>query len=214
MRYHGYTSLGQELPGLVKRRFAESELFGLYDDNVSSDEAKQVFKMLEKHRADIARKEAQYGTAFDGSPGTRNMVTEANASYATLLSAYLEDGEVNSLVENLQPAKEKLLADLRDFHLDIADKLSNDSFIATNIYLNPHKPSDIDQFSILNSLKYETLYPNGANDLMIGMDQIDIMFAGKGNDVLIGEGGSDCLWGDEGDDVLWGGAGNDFFSVV
>jgi Ca2+-binding RTX toxin-like protein len=90
-------------------------------------------------------------------------------------------------------------------------KLTENNIASTNIYLNPAKPTDTDQFSVLDSLDYETgkYLVNGANDLMIGMGQRDAMYGRKGDDVLIGEGGGDVLVGGEGKDVLYGGKGND-----
>ena len=205
--------------GWAKRHYFEAQMFGLYDnpDNVTSTEAQQIFKMLQSHRLEIARREALYGIAFDGTSGTsldklgRTPLEAARQDYKGLLP-YVEKGAIQDLLSAFQPAKEKLLADLRSLHPEIADKLSDSSFISTNIYLNPHKDTDTDRTSILDSLAYETgLFINGADDLMIGMDQKDILIGRKGHDVLIGEGGNDVLVGGEGNDVLYGGAGDDYF---
>ena len=52
--------------GIAKRRFYESELFGLYDDGVddlsiSEQEAMQVYRMYTEHRGDILNYELKYG---------------------------------------------------------------------------------------------------------------------------------------------------------
>lgn len=194
-------------------------VFGLYDNpgSVTLTEAEQVFKMLEKNRLEMARKELLYGVAFNGARGIdldnlgRTPLEASRQDYSGLLSN-VESSTIQDLLSAFQPAKDELLADLRGLHPEIADKLSNDSFLATNIYLNPHKPTDTDRSSSLNSFPYQLFYePNGTNDLMIGMDQEDYMYGNKGNDVLIGEGGDDVLVGGEGNDVLYGGAGNDYF---
>lgn len=120
---------------------------------------------------------------------------------------------MQTLVTILNRAELILLADLRVTHPEIDAHLSDNSSVSTNIYLNPHKTTDTNRNSVLDFLLYHTgVYTaNGANDLMIGMDQEDYMYGNEGNDVLIGEGGDDDLVGGEGNDVLYGGAGNDVF---
>ncbi|ROU08782.1 hypothetical protein EB837_26035, partial [Kluyvera ascorbata] len=53
--------------GIAKRRFMESQVFGLYDDpqEVSAAEAKNIFRMLQNHRQTIMDYEAAFGHAPD-----------------------------------------------------------------------------------------------------------------------------------------------------
>lgn len=204
MRYTGITAKGVEKPGLVKRRFCESELFGLYNNgqqSVSTDEAKEVFQMLQKHRNDIFLKESKYGVG-----GARDCVALANNDYRNVIPL-IDDGKVNSLIENLNPAKFILMADIYtryETNTDITSRLTN-NIIATNIYMSMPTGSVLDALSVEN--KY---YPGvGADDLMVGMDQNDHMFGQKGNDLLLGEDGNDYLEGGDGYDVIHGGKGND-----
>ena len=216
-----YKSLGKEdqyINGKAKARYLESQVFGLYDDsdNVTAEEAISVFKMLHRHRKEIYDHEARFGQKFDGSDGTRNMISEGNndTNYRLVLG-HFEMERIDTINQALDSGKTTLLADLRTRYQDspeIVNSLQDNSIVSTNIYLNPAKPTDADQSSTLDARPYETgNYANGANDLMVGMDQRDLMHGGKGNDILLGEGGRDSLFGEEGDDILAGGAGDDVY---
>jgi hypothetical protein len=175
--------------------------------------------MLQRHRKEIYAYEARFGVKFDGTNGTRNMINEGNndPDYKHVIN-YFDLDKINTVNQAFDAAKITLYqylygrSDLPDL---LKTKLSENNIVSTNIYLNPHEPTDAVQWSVLDSLDYETgVYINGANDLMIGMDQsgfqFDLMHGRKGNDILIGEGGNDGLWGDEGNDILHGGEGNDW----
>ena len=203
-------------PGIAKRRFLESEMFGLYDNpaNVTLTDAQQVYRMLEKHRADIGVYEAKYGIGFDGTRGTeldgngRTAWEAAKADYRTIIDTYLSDRVIDTIESSLNPAKNAILADLRIQYAsnsDLTAKLQDNSFKSTDIYLNPAKPTDASRVSAM----HVSLLSINENSLLIGMDQTDILYGGNGNDVLIGEAGDDVLSGGKGDDVLIGGAGND-----
>jgi Ca2+-binding RTX toxin-like protein len=47
------------------------------------------------------------------------------------------------------------------------------------------------------------------NDIYIGDDSDNIVYAAKGDDVILGKGGNDLLLGDNGKDRIYGGTGND-----
>jgi GH24 family phage-related lysozyme (muramidase) len=69
--------------GLAKRRYIESQMFGLYDNpnSVSTAEAVSVYQMLQQHRNDILSYEAEYGVNPDGTLGNRDMIAAANHNY-------------------------------------------------------------------------------------------------------------------------------------
>lgn len=48
-----------------------------------------------------------------------------------------------------------------------------------------------------------------ASDIVVGSDEINVIYAGAGNDTVSGRGGDDTVRGEAGDDVLQGEAGND-----
>ena len=175
-----------DAPGVAKRRFYESEVFGLYDDpdDISLVEAQSVYRMLQLHRDKILEYEALYGVNPDGTSGSRNMIAEANFDYD------LEGGEfqVDSLTQALNPAYYTILYELNSSNglgLGVSDYLS------TDIYIDPGRSSS-----------KETVDP----------DHRGFLTGSERNDILLGEGGSDILHGAAGDDVLLGGAGTDFLS--
>jgi Ca2+-binding RTX toxin-like protein len=202
------------LQGLAKRRYLESEIFGLYNDpegsGVDLNEAKQIYQMFQKNRKQIYDYENKYGQRFDGTDGTRNMITIGNndANYQQVMNA---SGltEIETITEALDTAKLVLLEDLRTRYSDFANNLQDDAIKAVNIYMNPSKPGDTTPV-ILDAVPYETT-SGGENDVMIGNDNNDTIIGGKGNDVLIGEGDDDYLDGGKGDDILIGGAGFDTY---
>jgi GH24 family phage-related lysozyme (muramidase) len=91
-----YNALGDQNPvhvnGVAKRRYLESQVFGLYDNpsGVSIQDAFNAFKMLQRHRTAIEAHEERFGVTFEGTPGTRNMISEGNTDYELLLDYFLE----------------------------------------------------------------------------------------------------------------------------
>nr|WP_275451352.1 hemolysin [Xanthomonas citri] len=208
MRYNAWGSNAAAEAGLRKRRVMESELFGLYSDpnNVTSDEALSTYQMYQQHRERINRDEARWGVDIDGNPGQRNLIAEANRDYATLLEGR---GNVQTLVQSLDPARLRLLSDLREQHPEIADRLSNEAFNAGSIHVDAGRDSarvvvDADHASTIDATRRRNGAEVSNNDLLVG---------GGGNDTLIGGQGNDVLIGGPGHDVLRGGAGNDTYIV-
>lgn len=208
MRYNAWGSNAAAEAGLRKRRVLESELFGLYSDpnNVTSDEALSTYQMYQQHRERINRDEARWGVDIDGNPGQRNLIAEANRDYATLLEGR---GNVQTLAESLEPARLRLLSDLREQHPEIADRLSNEAFNAGSIHVDAGRDSarvavDADHASTIDATRRRNGAEVSNNDLLLG---------GGGNDILIGGQGNDVLIGGAGHDVLRGGAGNDTYIV-
>lgn len=211
-----YNSLGNQNPtvvnGIAKRRYLESQIFGLYDDpdNINPQEAASVFKMFQRHRKEIYNHEARFGQKFDDSNGTRNMITEGNntSNYQIVLNSFGLQ-RIDTINQALDSGKTVLLADLRTRYSDFAYQLQDDAIKAVNIYMNPSKPGDTTPV-LLDAVPYETTSA-GENDVMLGNDNNDTMIGGKGNDVLIGEGDDDYIDGGKGDDILIGGAGFDTY---
>jgi hypothetical protein len=94
--------------GWAKRRYIESEMLGLYNDrnNVSLDEAIQVYRMFQKHRDEIAGYEKLHG--HHGSVKTekwrRTAFEEANYGKK----------EVKTVAESFAPAKAVILAAIQE----------------------------------------------------------------------------------------------------
>jgi len=204
--------------GLRARRNMESEIFGLYNDplDVSSDEARSVYRMFQLHRDDILKSERDWGVDLDGNPARRNAIVQANNNYPDLVREY---GPVQTLSAALEPARSRLLADLRHENPDLADRLQNEDFATTAIYLDSGRGlrtgnalrqdqrnntvQDIDQnhATTLDSRKMRGNVEIASNDLLIGEGRNDTLRTHRGDDILIGGQGRDRMEGGEGRDT-------------
>ncbi len=82
-----YQSNGDHLNGIAKRRYYESQIFGLTDStSVGVDEAKSVFRMYTSHRSKIKSYDQQYGS----------MIAQANSDYQTSVVQSFEDVSANA----------------------------------------------------------------------------------------------------------------------
>lgn len=199
--------------GIRARRNMEAHAFGLYDDpaNVTAEEARGVYRMFQLHRSDIERNEREWGVDFDGTRADRrhDAVGLANRNWPELSREY---GEVPTISAALEPARQRLLADLRIEHPDLADRLRDQDFATTAIHLDPGR-----ELRAGNALR-----PDQRNNSAQDIDPdhaatIDSRRTTRGgnpreidsNDLLIGEGGDDTLRAHRGNDILIGGAGRD-----
>lgn len=207
--------------GTAKRRFVESELFGLYRNpgSVSEAEAQSIYRTLQLHRDYILEYEAAYGEhPYLGTSASRgDMVSQANSEGA--ISALVT---VRSLVDSLddpnstQDAKDIFLDALRQQNPFLSG-VSLENVTATNIYLdagrdNSRQTISLNHNATLNAVKKDA---NGveitAADLLIGEGGNDTLIGGKGDDVLLGGAGNDSLEGGPGADTLIGGTGLDTY---
>lgn len=231
MRYNCWGSNNEAEAGLRKRRFAEAQVFGLYDDpgNVTPDEARNIYRMYQLHRDEIARVERGFGVTVEGEAAPRNRIAQANRDYPGLVDQY---GNVPNIADALGPARTVLLRELRQEHPDLADRLTDANFNAGHIHLDPGR-------DLRDRGEVDRQYPTGTNSDRVNnrnvalrreqhsttaedVDQdhaatIDSQRMSRGrnpqeiasNDLLIGEGGNDTLRGHRGDDILIGGQGRD-----
>lgn len=222
---HQYPDRLSNEGGLRKRRFAEAEVFSLYDDpsSVSPDEAKSVYRMFQLHRGEIDRVESSFGVTVDGQAATRNRIAEANRDYHGLVETY---GQVQVVSDALAPARDVLLRDLRQENPDIAEQLTAQRFNAGNIFLDPGRalrdPAEVEREHPQPTRTQTALRREQDNTTTEQVDPdhaatIDSKRMTRGanpreidsNDLLIGEGGDDTLRAHRGDDILIGGAGRD-----
>ncbi|SDQ58100.1 XVIPCD domain-containing protein [Pseudoxanthomonas sp. CF125] len=229
---HQYPDAASNEGGLRKRRFAEAQTFGLYDDpsNITSEEARDVYRMYQLHRDEIDRVERNFGTTIEGDVARRNRIAEANRDYPGLVGEY---GRVQTIAEALAPARTTLLQELRQQHPDLADRLTDANFGAGRIYLDQGRDRqdtatvdrdhpgntrtqnavrreqrnttiqdvDPDHVATLDATRTQSDVEIDSNDLLIGMGGNDTLKGGRGNDVLIGGQGSDQLQGGQGHDT-------------
>jgi GH24 family phage-related lysozyme (muramidase) len=231
MRYNCWGSNNEVEGGLRKRRFAEAQVFGLYDDpdNITPDEAKSVYRMYQLHRDDIDRVERDFGVTVDGEASGRNRIAQANRDYPALVSEY---GNVPNIADALAPARTALLRELRQDHPDLADRLTDANFDAGRIHLDSGRGlRDQDEVNLQYPTDTGSTRTNDRNTALRReqhnttteeVDQnhattIDSQRMTRGqnpqeidsNDLLIGEGGDDTLRAHRGDDILIGGEGRD-----
>ena len=179
------------------RRFAEAEMFGLYNDsaNVTPDEANQVYRMLQLHRDTILAYESNFGSR----------IAAANVNYELTGT-----DQVDILVQALNPARDAIIADLQDNYPSLAGK-DLSGYLSTSIYIDPNRNNAGEQLNpshngILNARQNEV---SGneiiSNDILIGEDGDDTLEGGKGNDTLVGGIGLDrYIWntGDGTDTII------------
>lgn len=231
MRYNCWGSNNEAEAGLRKRRFAEALVFGLYDDpnNVTVDEARNVYRMYQLHRDEIDRVERGFGVTADGEVARQNRIAQANRDYPALVNEY---GNVPNIADALAPARTVLLRELRQEHPDLADRLTDASFNAGRIYLDPDR-------DLRNRDEVDRQYPTDTNNsransrnVALRREQgnstttdVDPSHAATidsqrmsrvqnpqeiaSNDLLVGGDGNDALRAHRGDDILIGGQGRD-----
>lgn len=234
MRYNCWGSANAQFEGgLRKRRFAEAEVFGLYDNpnNVSPQEARSVAQMYSLHRDEIDRVEQAHGVSIEGVHARRNRIAEANRDYPALVREY---GNVQTITDSLEPARLTLLRQVREENPALADRLTPENFTAGRIFLDPGRDlrdaASVDQD--LAAMRNQRNPPRAATINAVGREQrnsttgdvdpnhattIDSRRISRGqdpheiasNDLLLGGSGNDTLIGGHGDDILIGGAGRD-----
>jgi len=202
--------------GIAKRRYEESQLFGLYGDSTQPGydplkEAKDAYRMFTLHRENILKYEAMYGVNPDGTVGNRNMLSG-----------------VDTIVQSLDPAKLTLMADLGgNTNADIAEayrrwvtdqNINPATFDPTKLFLGDAGRGtavDARQYTVPGVMGTEV----ASNDIVLAGEggvfgtTGYMLVGGMGDDLLVGSTGDDVLYGGEGDDVIAGGAGNDTYII-
>jgi trimeric autotransporter adhesin len=176
---------------VARRRYFESQLFGLYDDPaaVTSAEAAAIYRSLTAEtRARIATYEAQFGT----DPYTANP-TQPTAQLLQSQTSYPTMNVVPQTVEMiLRPARDALVQGLHTAGYAFA--FDANTFGAWNVFSNLGGSSGSAMDARIGDPAWNTA------NLMVGSDHGDVLFAGTGNDILIGGAGNDDLEGGEGED--------------
>jgi GH24 family phage-related lysozyme (muramidase) len=238
MRYNcwGSDKLDEQYPntlsnegGLRKRRFAEAEVFGLYDDpqNVTSEQARAVYRTFQLHRDEVDRVERDFGITVEGNEAGRNRIAQANRDYPELVAEY---GRVSTIADALAPARTALLQDMRQQYPNLAETLTDANFNAGRIYLDPNR-------ELQDSIEVDAAHPTlnrtqnavrreQRNSTLEEVDENHVttlntqrMSRGQNpqeidsNDIIVSGGGDDTLKGARGNDILIGGQGADTYVV-
>lgn len=132
LRYNCWGTNDDAEAGLRKRRFAESEIFGLYNDPqaVSIEEAAAVYRMYREHHAEIDSVERRFGVTVDGVEARPNRIAHANRDYPDIVAMY---GEVQTIADSLEPARSTLIDHLRTRYPARAGELTEERFNAALI---------------------------------------------------------------------------------
>ncbi len=168
--------------GIANRRYAESDLFGLYENAPTTEpEARSIFHMYTEHREKIVSYESSFPPAasttfFTASTDARNVMA---ALYALPAGSAVIDGEV-LLGGELGDAFDQITG---------ADLAKNDLMFGEG--------------------GNDSLHGRGGNDVLYGGTGNDTLVGDAGNDYLFGGADSDDLRGGDNDDVLDGGDGDD-----
>ena len=196
-----YNSNGDKLGGIAKRRYYESELFGLYDNptSISDQEAKQVFRMYTEHKVEIDAYESTYGAQIAAANNDYHLSSQPN--------------QVDTLIQSLQPAREYLIAEYvtnKGINISINGEIlvgedgsvmgvgGNDTLQGKNLTNQP-------PFTPVPS--NDLLFGEGGNDNLDGLGGDDVLYGGDGDDILTGGTGIDVLIGGKGNDTLYGNDG-------
>lgn len=184
-----YGSNGDKLGGIAKRRYYESDLFGLYNDvgNVSDEEAKQIYQMLQRHHTQISDYEETYGA----------QIARANADFGST---------VKTLADALQPARDYLIAEYVT-NQGIPININGDILVGTDNSVMGEAIGGQDNLTGKDTLSDTS--PMFSNDLILGEGGNDTLSGGAGDDVIYGGAGNDTLTGGDGNDVLVGGTEQD-----
>lgn len=217
-----YPNPGSNEAGLRKRRFAEAQVFSLYDDpdNVTPEQARDVYRTFQLHRDEVDRVEREFGVTVEGDEARRNRVAQANRDYPELVNEY---GRVQTIADAIAPARTVLLRDLRQQHPDLADRLTDANFNEGRIYLDPGRDlqdnATVGRAHPVNSRTQNALRREQRNATTQDIDESHTATLDSrrmrnnaeidSNDLLIGMGGNDTLRSHRGDDILIGGEGRD-----
>lgn len=201
-----YSNGGTPSNGIAKRRYWESEVFGLYDnrDDVGHEEAMAVYRTFCLRRADVMPRETQYHA----------MVAAANTDY--------QGADVHDLQASLDPARDAVIEDFNSSHLE--STVAQWSYLSTDIYVDPGRAAITDSVDQNRDWQFDSrTVTTTRNVVILGEGGTDTLTSGNGNDILIGGDGSDTLVASGGDDVLdglgseqdvlMGGKGNDTYFV-
>ncbi len=177
-----YGSNGDKLNGIAKRRYYESEVFGLTanSDSVSDAEAQNILQMYTRHRADILNYEATYSAQIDA----------ANNDYHLSGTSLVE-----SLDQMLDAARNYIIS-AEVTARGITHIIDGDVLVGQNTdYINSRRTWH----------KNDSLIGTDKHDLILGGDGDDTLEGGKGNDILVGGIGLDrYIWnaGDGTDTII------------
>ncbi|MFH0783568.1 MAG: calcium-binding protein, partial [Pseudomonadota bacterium] len=188
-----------------KRRYVESEIFGIYKDpaEVQKADALAVYRVYTKHRLD------KMTMAWD----EKRKINIKDATGDLIAIAHGAPSAAKTLRDSLLPAADKIkevyVEGLHEkYCLTIADFNPLNIQVATpnlgNLYGEDtaDRTGSNDDLLIGNDGRFNYLSGLAGNDLLIGGDQNDYLEGGEGADTLVGGKGRDNMFGGDGDDTF------------
>ena len=204
--------------GTAKRRYFESEIFGLYDNGSPIPaEATAVYDMYTRaHKTKILPYENAYSSELqNGVADYLDTAVKRNLRLNSVVS-------LSTLEKSLTPAANVLkamwLTDPRNTLIRIDDICPLDIQLATtgNVVLDGHQRSGYQlgvgaerQDLLIGSLGADTLRGNGGSDAIIGGGGADSLYGGDGADFIYSEGGAFIDGGAGADVIVLTGSGRD-----
>ena len=187
---NGGESLNQ---GIANRRYAESDLFGLWDGNTPTQTE------LDKFASFIDQKDP-YGSNLSILQLIRNYEADYNPHARTDINSNRIDETINSSAVKSYFVTKYALGNPIDGSVILGTELSNTVITSSRTLTK-------------SEIKAGYLESTANNDLILGGKGNDLIDGGAGNDVIYGGEGDDKLYGRQGNDTLLGGAGNDSYYV-
>lgn len=198
--------------GIAKRRYVESEVFGLHDHgSLTATDAALSVRMYTKHEQQIL----QYETTYSGqiasanqdlaaieqrsglALGTVQVIRDELATSRELLSETYADGQTFDEVW-VAPDVQAKASEVAAHTVDRTAATAADDLILGSI-----------NFDGSEAVAADTLRGGDGDDVIIGFKGNDSLEGGDGNDSLAGGEGVDTIDGGAGADTLSGGAGAD-----
>lgn len=214
---YGSADHGNNGPGVVARRYVDSQLFGLYasPDAPTEAEAIQAYQMLTYHRADIISYEQQFGSNPYGSDPygipAGSQIAAANQDY----SLNGTSNQVQTLAqifdsaaqEEIQYLAAQYSGVLPSIQVDDTGGTSSSSFDVRSVDFYAASPTD--QTVDASNAPYAGVAEEAANHILLGSETGDELIGGQGDDILIAQSGNETLQAGAGSDTLIANSGSD-----
>ena len=208
----------ERLSGILKRRYLEGELFGIFDNETagagfrpSEAEALRIFRMFNKHELQVNGEIATFGGALGAAQAEWNAMT---AAYQAAFGEAFGVGQIQALDQEFVPAFNKL----KDTYIDVSF-LQGVTLAAPFNALSTYAPTKIwvaadtqgvDRYGHGAEVAARTVDRTGksaADELIFGSLSAQGSLDAAVADTLRGDAGNDWIVSGGGGDLTDGGGG-------
>lgn len=216
---YGSADNGNNGNGVVRRRYVDSQLFGLYADPSAptETEALQAYQMLTANRSTIMDYELRFGSDPYGSDpyGTdapSSQIAAANSDYGLTGTA----NEVQTLAaafdaaagEEIRYLKGQYGSVLPDIEVNDIGGGAGSSFDVRSVDFYAASSTDLDvDAKVSYALPAES--DDVGNHILLGSETGDTLVGALGSDILVAQAGNERLESGAGSDTLIASGGND-----